>query len=354
MNASSTSHSRRGVLAGGNFIVDTVIRIDRYPGQDMLANILDETPSNGGGPYNVLRDLAALGAKFPLHAVGLVGDDANGRWIVDDCRRHGIDTTGLQQTAAAPTSHTHVMTVQGTGRRTFFHHRGANRLLSRHHFDFNATSARLFYLGYLMLLDTLDERDESGRSGASRVLEAARRAGLTTVVDLVSVEHADFRRTVLSALPWIDHLVINEVEAGNLLGETLPDDDRARLEEAAGRILALGVGEAVVIHSPAGGVAASRTEGTQARGSVLLPRELFRGSNGAGDAFAAGYLHGLHEGWDLSQRLRLAAGTAACSLTDPAPSAGIQGCDACLELFVRYGAREWERHESGVPVSTET
>jgi sugar/nucleoside kinase (ribokinase family) len=246
------------------------------------------------------------------------------------------------------------MTVEDTGRRTFFHHRGANRLLARHHFDFNGTSARLFYLGYLMLLDTLDERDTSGRSGASRVLEAARHAGLTTVVDLVSVEHADFRRTVLSALPWVDHMIINEVEAGNLLGETLPDDDRARLEEAADRILALGVGEAVVIHSPAGGVAASRTEGTHAQGSVLLPRGLFRGSNGAGDAFAAGYLHGLHEGWALPRRLRLAVGTAACSLMDPAPSAGIRGHDACLELSAIYGAREWERLESGVPASTAT
>jgi sugar/nucleoside kinase (ribokinase family) len=38
-----------------------------------LANILRETSSNGGGPYNVLIDLARLQAPFSLEAVGLVG-----------------------------------------------------------------------------------------------------------------------------------------------------------------------------------------------------------------------------------------------------------------------------------------
>ena len=51
--------SRQGVLAVGNFIVDYVKVIDAYPAQDMLASILSESRSNGGGPYNVLRDQRA-------------------------------------------------------------------------------------------------------------------------------------------------------------------------------------------------------------------------------------------------------------------------------------------------------
>ncbi len=332
---------RRGIIAGGNFIVDTIIRVDRYPKEEMLANILDETPSNGGGPYNVLKDLAALGAPFPLDAIGLVGDDNNGRWILDDCKRHDISTTGLRCVADAPTAHTQVMTVQGTGRRTFFHHRGANRLLGRHHFDFNRCSAKLFYLGYLMLLDALDQSDDTGRSEASRVLEAAHQSGLTTVVDLVSVEHPDYRRTVVSAIPWIDHLIMNEVEAGRLLGLDLADDDRERLEAAARNILELGVRESAIIHSPAGGVVASRRDGTHAQSAVRLPTRDFRGSNGAGDAFASGYLFGLHEDWSIDRRLQLAVCAAAMSLTDATPSAGIRRFDDCLQLLALHGAREW-------------
>jgi len=42
---------RRGILAGGNWIVDRPKIIDVYPVQDSLANILRETSSNGGTPY---------------------------------------------------------------------------------------------------------------------------------------------------------------------------------------------------------------------------------------------------------------------------------------------------------------
>ncbi|MFV1995261.1 MAG: PfkB family carbohydrate kinase, partial [Verrucomicrobiales bacterium] len=100
-----TSDDRRGLLAGGNFIIDYVKMIDAYPGQDMLASILSESSANGGGPYNVLVDLASMGAEFPLEAAGLVGDDANGQWIFEDCRARGIDTSRLRRTGQAPTSY---------------------------------------------------------------------------------------------------------------------------------------------------------------------------------------------------------------------------------------------------------
>src|SRR6516162_5542826 len=126
---------RKGILAGGNWILDRTKIIDVYPAQDALANILGETSSNGGGPYNVLKDLARLQAPFPLAAVGLVGDDAAGEYIRQDCQVHGIDTRQLHVTKEAPTSYTDVMTVKSTGRRTFFHQRGANAFLDATHFD---------------------------------------------------------------------------------------------------------------------------------------------------------------------------------------------------------------------------
>ena len=95
---------RKGILAGGNFIIDYVKLINGYPEQDMLADIRSETSSNGGGPYNVLKDLAAMRADYPLSAAGLVGKDANGDWILRDCQKAGIDTAQLRQTDKAPTS----------------------------------------------------------------------------------------------------------------------------------------------------------------------------------------------------------------------------------------------------------
>ena len=65
--------ARSGVLAAGNWIVDEVKLVDVYPSVEKLANIRSQSLGTGGAPYNVLVDLAKLGATFPLAAAGLVG-----------------------------------------------------------------------------------------------------------------------------------------------------------------------------------------------------------------------------------------------------------------------------------------
>ena len=77
---------RSGILAAGNWIRDHVKTVDAWPQEDGLANILDQNTGNGGGPYNLLKDLSRMGAPFPLTAIGLVGDDSDGRAILEDCR----------------------------------------------------------------------------------------------------------------------------------------------------------------------------------------------------------------------------------------------------------------------------
>jgi sugar/nucleoside kinase (ribokinase family) len=330
--------ARSGLLAGGNFIVDYVKIVNHLPAENMLALISSESMANGGGPYNVLKDLAAMRAGFPLAAAGMVGDDANGAWIEQDCQSHGIDTAQLRRTPLAPTSYTDAMTVRSTGRRTFFHQAGANALLDAEHFDFTGTKARLFHMGYLMLLEKLDELVD-GRTRATEVLERAQAAGLETSVDIVSTEHPRFREIACSALPFTDHLIINEVEAGKIVGKVLHTSDIGGLRAAAAEILEMGVNKAVVIHFEEGAVAAERGAPVTVRGSLELPPGYSRGATGAGDAFAAGYIYGVHEGWAVAQRLDLAVCAAAACLTDPTPSGGLVPVEDCLALGSKYAHR---------------
>ncbi len=330
--------ARSGILAGGNFIIDHVKMIDGYPQQDMLASILNETSSNGGGPYNVLKDLAAMRAGFPLAAAGLVGNDTNGAWILRDCIEAGIDTTQLRQTELAPTSYTDAMTVASTGRRTFFHQRGANALLGEGEFDFSTTTARIFHLGYLMLLDEMDRLLPDGRTVASRVLEKARTAGLVTTVDIVSTENPRFREIAEAALPFTDFLLINEIEAGKIVGAELRD--LASMKTAACALLARGVARQVVIHFENGAVVADHSGEVVVQGSLTLPFDFIVGATGAGDAFAAGYLFGIHEEMPTVQRLRLAMCSAAACLTHPTPSMGLRPVAECLRYADEFAFRE--------------
>src|SRR3989442_14855959 len=97
------SNSHRGLLAGGNWIIDQVKMIDVYPQPEQLGNIRGQSQGTGGAPYNVLIALAKSGAPFPLFAAGLVGKDALGEQILEDCRKHDIDARHIGMTEKAPT-----------------------------------------------------------------------------------------------------------------------------------------------------------------------------------------------------------------------------------------------------------
>ena len=119
---------RDGIIGAGNWILDKVKTIDRWPGEGNLCNILAEEQAGGGGPCNVLFDLAAMDPALPLYAAGRIGADADGDFLLAEIRRRGIDDRFMARSAAAPTGYTDVMS--GEGRRTFFPCRAANAELA--------------------------------------------------------------------------------------------------------------------------------------------------------------------------------------------------------------------------------
>jgi sugar/nucleoside kinase (ribokinase family) len=330
---------RSGIIAGGNWIVDHVKLIQTWPSQDTLTSILDHSRSNGGSPYNILIDLARLGAPFPLTGVGLVGDDENGQAIIRNCQEHRIDTTQLRRITGAATSYTDVMTVDKTGRRTFFHQRGANALLDVDDFDFTTTPAKLFHLGYLLLLDRLDAIDD-GYPRACQVLRRAKAAGLRTSLDCVSEDSDRFKTIVVPALPDVDVLFANDYEVEKLTDIKLRQGNAlhpAAVEAAARVLLGMGVRSWVVIHSPEVVYACPASGHGLWQPSLRMPAAEVRGTAGAGDALAAGILFGVHEEWSMADSLKLGVCAAAASLSDPSCSAGILSLNASLALAERYG-----------------
>lgn len=335
------ANSHAGLLAGGNWIVDQVKLIDVYPQPEQLGNIRGQTQGTGGAPYNVLINLARTGAPFPLLGAGLVGKDALGTRILDDCRQHRIDLRHLLPTPKAPTSYTDVMTEQGHGRRTFFHARGANALWRGADLDFDRLRPRIFHLGYLLLLDALDEPDLRFGTRAARLLASAQAAGIKTSVDVVSEDSDRFARIVNPALKHVDYCILNEIEAGKTTGFKVrhPDGrlDFVALRHAAGALLQQGVRELVVIHFPEGAFARTRRGEDVWQSALKLPRDYIAGTAGAGDAFCAGVLLGLHENWDLPRCLLTGVCIAAASLSDPTCTAGVKSLNHSLALARKFG-----------------
>ena len=331
---------RSGILCGGSILIDVNTVVDRYPPQEHVAIIEEEELDSGGPAFNMAVNLSRLGAPFPVDLVGLLGDDAHGRLALEICRRAGIGTRGVAVRVGLATSYTRVMIVRGDGRRTFFHRKGANAVLSATQFDFAGAAAKIFHLGAPGVHDELDRPTEGG-NGFSEVLARAKKAGLETNLELVSVAPERIRALARPCLPHLDFIVINEVEASALTGVPVggPGPDWPAAGAAARALLALGVSRLAVIHFPEGAVAAERGGRDYRQGSVRVPPGDIKSTNGAGDAFASGVLFGLHEGHPVQQCLKAGACVAAVSLASHGPSGAIRPLAECLAYGERAGYR---------------
>lgn len=338
---SEASSNRTGIIAGGNWIIDQVKIIDVYPKAEQLANISSQSEGTGGSPYNLILDLAKLGAQFPLEAAGMVGRDALGDFIQKDLTDHGVNTELLEVSESQPTSYTDVMTEKNGGRRTFFHMRGANAEWDGSRLDFTKTNARIFHLGYLLLLDALDAEDPEYGTVAARILARAQENGLKTSIDLVSEDSDRFQKIVTPALKHVDYCVINEIEAAKTVGISVRDEKDQLLTDSlkpiATALFEKGVRDWVVIHFPEGAYAQNAAGESFFQNSLKLPEGYIKGSAGAGDAFCSGVMMGLHEGWSIQQAMETGVCVAAASLSDPTCTGGVNSLNDALSLKEQFG-----------------
>ncbi|MDR3166118.1 MAG: carbohydrate kinase family protein [Synergistaceae bacterium] len=310
---------RRGIVAAGSLIVDTIKLIDAYPKPGTLANIRGIGQCVGGLAANTVIDIAVMDGDIPLASIGKIGDDELGALITNTLKRHGVDSSRIIR-SEYPTSFTDVMNDMSTGERTFFHERGANARFGIEDIDFDAIEAEYFHVGYALLLDKFDADDPEYGTVMARALHKARAMGMKTSLDVVSENSGRFRKIVTPSLKYCTNVIINELEAG-LITDIPPRDAEGRvimanLRAICGKIKSLGVEQNVVIHMPECGAAVDEHGKFSVVGSYELPAGYVKGSVGAGDAFCAGMLYSMYKGFDMPQALKFANGAAALCLSN--------------------------------------
>ena len=316
-----------GIACAGNWILDVVHDISHWPEKSGLSLISAQHTGLGGGPANVACDLAAMGVPYQVVPLGLVGAGALGDEVLRLCREAGLPVERIARTSEAATSQTHVMNLPGDS-RTFFYYPGANDLLDPTMIDLAALSelgVRLFYLGYLNLLARLDRIRKDGRTEAAALLGKARSLGMTTCVDLASSKKETYRQTVKGTLAEIDYLFLNEMEAASAAGVSFAgESDVDAMIQAARLLKEGGVNSAVIVHSP---TLVVWVDGERERvfQPEPVPPERILSPVGAGDAFAAGVLHGIHEGWSPERSVALGMRAAEACLARYTATDGLAG-----------------------------
>ena len=331
------------VVLAGNILLDVVKQVDVWPAQGRLASILGQQRACGGSVCNTGVFLKTLDPSFDVCACGKVGADEYGDWLRAFLEGRGLDVSRVRRTDAAPTSFTDVMSVVGTGERTFFHARGANALFTPDDIDPDALDCDLFHLGYLLLLDGLDASDAAYGTVAARLLHDVQARGIPTSVDLVSEQSDRFARIVRPALKYCDHLVVNEFEGEQATGLSCRDASgkvsAAALRRIAEALQALGVRRSVTLHCPEVGVTLTADGAFAAVGSLELPPGWIKGAVGAGDAFCAGMLHAIVTGAAPADGLALASACAAANLAAPDSVSGALPLGETRKLLGQFTSR---------------
>lgn len=332
---------RKGICVAGNLVVDITYPIERWPRQSELTTITEGiTRSVGGAVCNVVTDLARMDKSLPLSALGVIGQDAEGDFILEQLGKYrNVDLSLLGRKGA--TSFTAVMSDNRTKARTFFQYRGANALFDESFIDWEKIDAELLHVGYILLLDALDQEDAEYGTKMARLLAEARRRGLKTSIDVVTETGDRFRTLVPPALRYTDYCVINELEAQQITGVPLRDESEKlhpeNMKEALERMKELGVSTWTVIHCPEGGYGLDEENRYVSLPSLRLPEGYIKGTVGAGDAFCAGVLYGAQKRWALPESIRLGTCAAAASLSEPGASEGVGTAEEVLKLWDRFG-----------------
>jgi sugar/nucleoside kinase (ribokinase family) len=292
------SDARASVVCAGVVVADVFVPpLRRLPAPGELVATEDFVVETGGCAANAGIALARLGVRPTV--VARVGDDLFGDFVEHELSAAGVDVSGIGRTADFGTSKTVIVPVIGEDRR-YVHTFGANAALCAADIASAIVIApQVLYVGGFLVLPALRQDELAAQ------LRRARQSGTRVVLDVVAPSgRAVSPEDVAVVLPQVDFFVPNDDEAAALTGTR---DPRKQVE----RLLELGAGTVIVTLGEHGVVAGS------ADGVIALPapRVKVLEPSGAGDAFAAGLVFGLLEGWDLQRCLELASmlGASACT-----------------------------------------
>ncbi len=335
---------KNGIAVAGNILTDEVKIIESFPEKGMLVNITAMSRAVGGSVPNTLISLAKIDPTLPLSALGKRGDDEGGRYAQSELQRCGVDTSGVLVDPTSPTGFSDVMTLRDTGERTFFHNRGANAKFVPEDIRLDSLNCRMLHVAYIHLLDGFDAPDPEYGTTLARFLKAAQEEGILTSIDVVSSLNERFAEVVEAALPYTDNAIMNEIEACGVSGLS-PRDSEGRLlihnvRATMELLMSRGVGQRVIVHCPEAGFCLSRDGEFTAVPSLKLPAGYIKGTVGAGDAFCAGCLYGICNGYTDAEILEFASGAAACNLAAEDSVSGMKDAGYIRELIASCGKVE--------------
>ncbi len=278
------------IIAVGHALVDIRIVVDRFPGPDEEAKVLDQTWGGGGSAVNMAIDAKRLGLKSSI--IAKIGFDSFGRIIVDELLREGVDISGLR-ISMGKTGFT-IVVIDRNGSITMYGYKGVAEDLEPSDIDLDVLSRSKYVHIASLRIDTSIYVAEIAKKNNSKVLWDPGRVLASKGIDSLS-----------KLIEKVDMVLLNNLEAKML---TKLDDYR----EAAKMIKSLGP-ELVIVKMGPKGVYALGYGLNEEIPAMNIDKVV--DTTGAGDAFAAGFVAGLIRGYTVRKAILYANAVAALKIT---------------------------------------
>jgi ribokinase len=281
------------IVVVGSTMIDLVAFADRLPGPGETLVGTRFLQGFGGKGANQAVAAARFGASVAM--VSAVGDDPNGRAILDNLGAQGVATDDVA--VVRGTSGVAPIWVDGAGMNRIIVIPGTNALVEP-----GAAAAAVRRIRPAVVVGQF----EIPQVATTAAFAAARETGATTILN--PAPGAAIEPALLAVSDW---LVPNETEFVLIGGRALtgaPDDQSAAIAELGDRLdtaLVVTLGERGVALRPRGGLVA------------WIPAPAVRAvdTTGAGDAFVGAFAVGLRLGWSAAAAATLGCAAASDSVT---------------------------------------
>ena len=300
---------------------------------DALCRPVTQIPPNGDTYFVEELTLAVSGAAgsavivaakhgLKCQAVGGLGYDDMGDWVMMKLGKFGINTELMQRCAGYTTSSS-LVTTRPDGQRPALHKRGATDgfFIDDTQID-RVLDTKILHVGGVGLMNRMD----TGRT--EEILAEAKRRGVITTLDVFASTAADLPK-VERLLPYTDYFIPSEEEARALSG--LHDN-----RDLAQFLLDRGAG-CVILTLGAQGAFYSNKDGTQFQ-TPSFQIEV-KCTCGCGDCFNAGFATGLHLGLSPQECVELAQASSAQNATGLGSQAGVRDLARTREFIATIPLR---------------
>ncbi|MEE9252164.1 MAG: PfkB family carbohydrate kinase [Thermodesulfobacteriota bacterium] len=294
------------VVGIGQVCVDYLGVVNRHPSVDERQEITQLSTLRGGPTATALNVLSRFGLKVAL--VSKIGDDTEGKRLIQELEQESIDTTHLIVEPGKKTQVSLIPIEKHSGKRTVFWSRGTTTPLTAADIPTD------------ILQNTHAVHFDDLYAGAAlRAIEAVGKEGLT-----VSFDAGEYNEAVEYARGDVDILIASVDFMKSYSGGDDPRKCLEKMSEFGAAVIAITLGDRGSITSCGGEIIDTPAYNVSAVDTT-----------GAGDVFRGAFLYGRLMGWEVEESLPFASAAAAMNTLSLGATGGIPESPEAVFAFMK-------------------